>query len=381
MLLKFSLLTNELSFMFFLLWFCFLISMAIILYRLIFSVRNFLSFPALHSSQNDANPGKVSIIIPVRNEEREISNLIDSLKQIQFENFEVLIGNDSSEDKTFELATKLIQNDDRFKIFNTPSLPSDWMGKPYTCNFLAEHAEGDYLLFIDADVRLSPKGINQAVCELKHQNADLLTLFPVQTMKTPGEWATVPIVNFLLLSFVYLPAVSDPKSDSGVAIGQFMLFDARSYHREKWHQKVRHNITEDVAIMRKLKQSGGRGVALLATDQVYCRMYHNFGEAFRGMSKNIVDLFDSSIMKVLLYMTFTVLLWPAYLAFLPLQVSLAAVGLILINKIFTSRLSSQSFVKNLLYHPFQAISISLISIYSIYLHLTGGINWKGRKLQ
>lgn len=89
---------------------------------------------------------KFSIIIPVYNAEATITRTINTLKELDYPNFEVLIVNDGSTDKTEGIISNIISEDERFRL-----LSKENGGPGLARNYGIEHVKGDYLLFFDAD--------------------------------------------------------------------------------------------------------------------------------------------------------------------------------------------------------------------------------------
>lgn len=87
----------------------------------------------------------VSVIITTKNEEETIGRLIQSIKRQTFKNIEIILVDNNSEDKTLEIAKKL-----GIKIYNFGPERSAQR------NFGAKMAKGRYLLFLDADMELTP---------------------------------------------------------------------------------------------------------------------------------------------------------------------------------------------------------------------------------
>ncbi|HYQ59291.1 MAG TPA: glycosyltransferase, partial [Draconibacterium sp.] len=148
---------------------------------------------------NDFNP-LVSILIPARNEEQNIGLLLQDIQQQEWQNLEVLVFNDQSTDKTAEIVESYTKTDQRFQLFNSDGLPEGWLGKNYGCYQLAQKAKGSYFLFLDADVRISGTIIAGTIAKVQQHKLGLLSIFPKQIMRSWGEYLTIPIMNFILLS-------------------------------------------------------------------------------------------------------------------------------------------------------------------------------------
>ncbi len=151
----------------------------------------------------------VSILIPARNEENNIGRLLDDLQELKYNNFEILVYDDDSTDQTRSVIMDKSLLDKRIRYIQGKVLLPGWLGKNHACHQLAKAAKGDYLLFLDADVSVIPRLFTDSIAFMEKQDLDLLSLFPVQKMKTLGEWLTVPLMNRILLG--NLPADADQK--------------------------------------------------------------------------------------------------------------------------------------------------------------------------
>ena len=86
---------------------------------------------------------KFSIIIPVYNAASTITRTINVLKELDNNNFEVILVNDGSTDDTKNVLNQAISSDSRFKV-----LDKNNQGPGIARNYGIEHAQGEYLLFL-----------------------------------------------------------------------------------------------------------------------------------------------------------------------------------------------------------------------------------------
>lgn len=354
--------------------FCFLIL------RFAVTLFNFISNPKLPNSGRRYNDA-VSILIPVRNEEEDILNLLKSIQQQDYTNYEVLVLDDHSTDNTLALCRIFAQNDDRFKILPGEELPAEWLGKNFACCQLAKAAAGKYLLFLDADETIANGLIDNAVHRMKVNRLSLLSLFTNQVMLSAGERLVVPLMHFLLLNLLPLRLVRLVKNPLfAAASGQFMLFDADNYHENQWHEQVKNKVVEDIEIMKQLKGYGYNGEALLANGYIFCRMYKTFNEGLQGFGKNLLAGFNHNIIGLLIYLVMVVL-GPVFIAFfLGFELFLFAATLIVLSRVMISLASGQNPWLNIVLHPLQIISLVCIAIVSITNRITHKVSWKGRNI-
>lgn len=342
---------------------------------------NFISNPKLTSSPREYTD-MVSILIPVRNEEHNILNLLESIRDQDYQNYEVIILDDHSTDNTQELCARFCRLNKRFRIISGKALPKDWLGKNYACYQLAAESKGTFLMFLDADETIANGLINNTVHRIKFYRLDLLSLFTNQVMISWGERMIVPLMHFVLLNLLPLRLVKLSKNPAfSAASGQFMLFNADNYRENQWHEQVKGKVVEDIEIMKLVKGYGFKAEALLANGFIFCRMYKNFSEAFNGFSKNLLAGFNNSVIGLFLYLLL-VILGPIAIAYiLSLELLLFALALIILSRVMISLMSGQNVWLNIILHPLQLIFMVLISVTSVKKYFTKTIVWKGRTIK
>ena len=345
------------------------------------TVFNFLSNPKLPRTIKHYQE-KVSILIPARNEAENILQLLQSIKEQDYINYEVIVLDDGSSDNTFELVTQFSEKNTQFKIFKGLELAEGWLGKNYACHQLSEMATGKFLLFVDADEVIKRGLINSLILRVERNGLSLLSIFTNQIMISYGEKLTVPLMHFILLNLLPLRLVRFSKNPAfSAASGQCMFFDAENYHKNHWHKRVKNRVVEDVEIMKLVKQAEYKTEALLANSLIYCRMYKNLAESIDGFSKNLLAGFGNNIIILLLYQLLVVS-WPILL-FVNYDVHLLVLPLTLIvlSRMMISFLSGQNVLLNLVLHPVQMLLFLFISVKSISNHLQKKGTWKGRSIK
>ncbi|MES2873544.1 MAG: glycosyltransferase family 2 protein [Bacteroidota bacterium] len=342
---------------------------------------NFISNPKLTSSPREYDD-LVSILIPARDEEKNIMSLLQSIRNQNYRNYEVVILDDHSSDRTFKLCEEFAISDSRFRVVRGKSLPKDWLGKNFACHQLAQESKGKYLMFLDADETIADGLLNNTVHRMKFYRLDLLSLFTNQVMISWGERMVVPLMHFILLNLLPLRLVRLSKSPAfSAASGQFMMFSAENYKENEWHDLVRNKVVEDIEIMRTLKSLGYRGEALLANGYIFCRMYGSMSAAFQGFSKNLLAGFNNNIIGLFLYLLL-VILGPIAIAYiLSAELLFFALSLIILSRVMISLMSGQNVWYNIILHPVQLISMLIIAVISVKKYFTKTIVWKGRPIR
>jgi len=362
----------------------FLIITSVLLITTLVVIYNFFSAPELKTNSLMEEMPLISILIPARNEENNISHCLEKILNQRYNNFEVFVLDDKSTDNTRKLIESFTrtQKDKRIKLLNGKNLPENWTGKNWACHQLSENAKGELLLFIDADVMLSPDALIKASSVFVAKNCSLLTLFPSQKNFSLGEFLTVPLMNWFLLTFLPLKLVYSNKNVSFTAAnGQFMLWNKSAYQKIGGHKVVAHKIVEDMEIARLTKKNGDKVYAGLGGEEVFCRMYNSFNDGFVGFSKNFFPGFamPKSVFILSILFLFFVFYSPFIFVFFYDEYFLPA-GLIIGQRFLISLKSKQNFLINILLHPLQMLIMLIVGIYSALSVNKGKIYWKGRKL-
>jgi len=345
------------------------------------TVFNFLSNPKLPRVIKHFHD-KVSILIPARNEQENIIALLQSIKEQDYSNYEVIVLDDDSTDNTFSLVQKFCEKNIEFRVVKGDQLPTGWLGKNFACHQLSKMATGKYFLFIDADESIKRGLINSLINRMEIGNLALLSVFTNQQMSTIGEKLTVPLMHFILLNLLPLRLVKISANPAlSAASGQCMFFNASNYKENLWHERVKNQVVEDVEVMKLVKQEKYNAEALLANGMIYCRMYKNLNESLNGFSKNLLAGFGNNIIILLLYLLL-VIVGPVILI-LNFNIALLVlpITLIVLGRIMISFLSGQNVLMNLILHPLQMLFFLIISLISIkkYIFKTG--TWKGRMIK
>ncbi len=343
------------------------------------NLRRFPRLPAARTGAPTALP-RVSVGVPARDEERVIGACLESLLAQEGIDLEIRVLDDGSTDRTAAIVREIAARDGRVRLMEGLPLPEGWKGKPHACHQLGEAATGEWLLFVDADVRLGSGAIAAAVAQGEATGADLLSVFPEQVCGSLSEKVLMPTLGFILLVFLPLRFLDRPDPRIAAANGQFMLFRREAYLAIGGHAAVKGEMVEDIVLARRIKQAGKRLAIADGTGRVFCRMYTNLGEIWLGFSKNLYPAFGGKPLPFWFAMGllggFFVLPWALAIGGVP--EAWGAVALALGMRVGLAWRLRQS-VWSVLGHPLAMVFLLALGLRSYGVARSGRtVPWKGR---
>lgn len=343
--------------------------------------RPYMETPPASADGNDYSDNGLSILVPARNEERNIGLLLKDLLDSESRFREVIVYDDRSEDATAQVVESFAAIDPRIKLLRGGELPAGWLGKNHACFMLAGEASGSEFLFLDADVRLELDAIGKAVYTMHSQRVSLLSVFPHQYMPTVGTRLAVPLMNWILLSLLPLVAVRKmPQPSLAAANGQFLLFEAGIYRELQPHRQFRSSAVEDMSIVDDYKKRGLAVSTMLGNRDVKCRMYASFDEAVNGFAKNVFRFFGGHAWVAFGFAAVTTLAPVWIFLFNGWIAGTAYIAMIVALRIFVSSASRQSIAWNLLLLVPQQVVFWIILFKAYRTRKNRELKWKGRNI-
>ncbi|HEV8585919.1 MAG TPA: glycosyltransferase family 2 protein [Methylomirabilota bacterium] len=262
------------------------------------TVLNLVAMPRLGRLAPPAPLGAplVSVLIPARNEERTIARCLRAWARQEYADYEVLVFDDDSTDRTAERAVAAAAGLRRGRVLRGRGLPEGWRGKPYACHRLAREARGDILVFVDADLLPTPAALGSTVSALRALAADALSAVPRHVGRHPAVSALVALQNWASLAFV--PAWRQRRAPGRVVVamnGQFVAIRRDVYEGAGGFAAVRSALGEDVAFGRRLARLGYRVRLLDGSAVLTCEPYATLGEAWTANARNLLPVFFGSV--------------------------------------------------------------------------------------
>lgn len=345
-----------------------------------------------------------SIILPARNEERNIRRCVTSLLEQETaanERYEVVVVDDASTDGTERILEEIARahpHADRLHVLRLNELPPGWAGKPHALHTGIQQAQGDWLLFTDADTWHAPQALHSALTEAISSRSDLFSFGSQQEL--PGFWEKVLMpLAYLGISMQYPPKlVNDPASPLAIANGQYLLIRRSVYEALGGYNRpeLRGTLLDDLDLARVVKGHGYRLRFVDGRDLVRVRMYQGLAEAWRGWRKNVylgsrggtafvlLQLIGLPIMTIAPFaLPLLALSKTARRALVVSRRGIAAAGLLELMPLLAYRVWENRGLKVPWYyaftHPLAGAVFTGILAQSTWRVLTGkGVDWRGR---
>lgn len=247
-----------------------------------------LNFLLLRSPTKGGGTPQVAILIPARNEEATIRDCVEAALASTGVDVEVIVLDDGSTDATAEIVLKIAESDPRLRLERAPALPAGWKGKTHACHVLSTMTKRPFMLFVDSDVRLTPRAASDLVPK---DGVDFVSGVPRQEIKTFAELAVIPMINTLI--YFYLPIAlmrrrgTDPSLSA--ACGQLIMVRRSSYLAAEGHAGIANAMHDGMKLAANFRRNGFPTDLVDATGIAVCRMYSNARDLWLGFGKNATE--------------------------------------------------------------------------------------------
>jgi glycosyltransferase involved in cell wall biosynthesis len=237
------------------------------------------------------NP-RVSIIVPARNEEKDIELSLRRLLELDYDNYEVIAVNDRSTDRTGEIMEAVSENSPflqpnrELRVIHHRELPAGWLGKTHAMWTATNAATGDWLLFTDADVVFKPESVRRAMVYAEAEKADHVVMFPRMIMKQPGEYMMIAFFQTMFV-FGHRPwKVADPKAKDHMGVGAFNLVRRSVYESVGTYEALRMEVVDDMKLGKVVKNAGFSQRNVFGGDLISIRWAHGAMGVVNNLTKN-----------------------------------------------------------------------------------------------
>jgi glycosyltransferase involved in cell wall biosynthesis len=320
----------------------------------------------------------VTVLIPVRNEAENIVDLIDCLtKQSHLKSLEIIFIDDSSTDNTNKLLKTALSEGAPIRIICAPALPQDWLGKPWALQQGFLIANGEIIVTLDADVRLTPTAISQAIAMLGER--DFISPYPRQIAISFAERLIQPLLQWSWMTTVPLRiAERSARTSLAVANGQFFLVKKSALELAGGFHKIATEVLDDMKLARALISTGSRGGVADGSTLAQTRMYKNFTEIKAGYGKSLWSAFSTPLGSAFaIVFIFLTGIAPVMIWFSGNPIGFFAYEVIVITRMISAKRSGGRILDSLL-HPISSLILIYLIIYS--WRSRGKVQWKGRTL-
>ena len=357
-----------------------------IIYRLWLSRPWKFRFRLEESEKREEEP-QVSVVIPARNEEDNIRGCLEDLLEQTYDNFEIIVVDDRSTDHTLERAREMSSGQDTVQVVEGAARPDNsWTGKSWAAWQGYRKAEGQYLLFVDADMGFDRRLLEGVVARQAGEENILFSLLPEQRLNGIFNKLLLPLHGLAILTVFPLSLVNDPRSSRAIAVGGFMFFPRKLYELIGGHRVVRSRLAEDLALSTRVKEEGG-GVDLKISGLLNTKPYSGGKETFLGLTKHLLaapfnpplTIFVSQLCFILTHLV-PLFLFLAGFNSLPLATMVGGLYFLIHLLMFvvyfqlpdSTALFLLTFPALLLYS-----AVNWLALYQSLVH--GGPTWKGRR--
>lgn len=282
----------------------------------------------------------VSIIVAVRNEERALASALETLCNVDYPDFELIVVNDRSTDATAEILSSFQKKYANLKIITITTLPEGWLGKNHALHEGYTHAQKDWLLFTDADIHFNKKSLRKAFQYAGENQLDHLTLLP--QLHYSSVWLKAIIVTFQVMLEIKLRpwAVRNKRSKASIGVGAFNLVKKNVYEKIGTHKLISLRPDDDLQLGAKIKQNGFASDVCYANGELEIEWYANVKELIEGLQKNSFSAFNyqavisvGAVFSLLLFWTLPV---PILILFGYGSLKIIGLGVLIIQVILLS---------------------------------------------
>jgi glycosyltransferase involved in cell wall biosynthesis len=289
------------------------------IYLLLFMIKSITMSPRLEFIENvEKKFPKVSIILPARNEEKHIRHCIDSLLKQDYSDFEIILVNDESTDKTLEIMKEFEKSCPiKIKVVNVTHRDENWIGKNWACYQGYLKSNGTLLLFTDADSFHSEKTMSLAVQNIIHNRLDAITVMPMLLCHDFFTKVTLPLLTTFMHTRFSPLKVNNAKSKLGYFIGSYFIIKRDTYEKVGSHESVKHEIIEDGALGKKVKEGNFKMKMVRGESYVQAIWARNSTELINAIDRLVIPLFkekrlEASLLSIALFflLLFPILIFP-----------------------------------------------------------------------
>ncbi|AFK86208.1 MULTISPECIES: glycosyltransferase [Thermoanaerobacterium] len=336
-----------------------------------------------HDNQPIEKQYKISVIIPARNEEKNLPYILESLRKQTYMPYEVIVVDDFSSDRTFEIAESY-----GIKVIRNTEMPDGWTGKTWALWNGYKNSTGDVLAFIDADVRLSPRAL-ESLAKAREKVNGAISVVPYH--RPEKFYEKLSLIPYILGIFAFTSPFEKYNPQKGM-YGSCIVVSRDDYEKVSGHYSIKGELLDDLKLGEKFTSNGINVQNFIGYDLVFFRMYpYGIKSEIEGFGKGTI----LSTSRLEITTTIFIALW---------LIGLLAVEIITPFLTFYKNYLFSSFLVFYIVYTLQIIYINnwtgrygiivplfhilsslffiYIMVYSLYqVFFLGYVTWKGRKIK
>ena len=326
----------------------------------------------------------VTVVLPVRNEREQVGECLAAfLDQRGVDDLRIVVVDDGSTDGTADAVRAVA--DPRIRLIDAGPPPPGWLGKPHACAVGAGTAGPDdgIVAFVDADVRLFPDALAGAVAVLERHGLDLVSPWPRPIAHGLAERLVQPLVPWLWATTLPVRlAERSPRPSLAAAIGQFLVVTRRGYERAGGHAAVRGDVLDDIALLRAVKRTGGRGGPIDGSRLAACRMYDGWPALRDGYAKSLWGAVGGSPVASSAAAVALTAVWvvPPLAALRGSRAGLLGYAAGVAGRGVVAAATGSRLWPDALAHPVSVLVLDVLMARSVIGHRRGTLHWRGRAL-
>ena len=228
----------------------------------------------------------VAIIIAVRNEEEELEKALQSVCNIDYNNYRIIVVNDRSTDRTAEILEKFKISFPKINVITITALPDGWLGKNNALYQGYLNSQEEWMLFTDADVLFHKDTLSKTLSYAVTNRLDHLAVLP--EVVSPSPVLNSILATFTLMLMLHLRPwdAKKPNSKGFIGIGAFNLVRRDAYEKAGTHARIRLRPDDDLQLGFNIKSAGLRQDVLSGKGYLSLDWYKNLKQFSNGLLKN-----------------------------------------------------------------------------------------------
>lgn len=337
----------------------------------------------LYESGEEIGDIRISVIIPARNEEKNLPVLLESLQRQTLPPHEIIVCDDNSEDATSEVARGF-----GVTVIQSPALPENWTGKSWALWNGYQKSSGNILVFLDADVTLQKTALEKLV-KTRSKTGGVISVIPFHVTKKLYE--KLSLILYLLGVFVFTSPFEKNNKAKGL-YGSCIVTTRTDYEKINGHTSVSSELLDDLNLGKRFIAKGIAVNNYIGYNLVSFRMYpYGLKSEINGFGKGAIlsttNLMPGTLLLVVLWVVGLLVSGIGSLVFLclwhPFAVPIiAGYFLYALQFFYFLRYTGRYGWAAPVLHLLSSVFFLLIVLYSAYrVVFVGTVSWKGREIK